>query len=363
MGFWHTGYGEFHEPVGLPQFKPQPGRFLCTQCGEVHSSQDELFRHRLEAHPLYRPVMLVQGRELGTNRVRITQPLLAADVEIAHCDRAFLNGSDIPIFRLPHELATAPSGICRVVLSKDGVDANFELDFRIASSKDLEGVEEQFKRIARGSRLDTHVIEEFIAATEGFNTAVGYYDGICAYLYGVLAKERAGGSTLPYNAYEGKFNKAAEELAAYNRPLAQTIGSLVTFHFNQFQESARLSPESRVGRVSARYSDWIESPDSLGQYTTGTDNLEGLVTDRETEHILGWASRPLPDLAKKAPAIEKFLNHLSAEYDRTKLHILLGQLYAQLGDVERAMRHAKTPRNVPPFQGWAEALIKMLRGG
>ena len=189
------------------------------------------------------------------------------------------------------------------------------------------------------------------------------YDGICAYLYGVLAKERAGGSTLPYNAYEGKFNKAAEELAAYNRPLAQTIGSLVTFHFNQFQESARLSPESRVGRVSARYSDWIESPDSLGQYTTGTDNLEGLVTDRETEHILGWASRPLPDLAKKAPAIEKFLNHLSAEYDRTKLHILLGQLYAQLGDVERAMRHAKTPRNVPPFQGWAEALIKMLRGG
>ena len=359
MGFWHTGYSEFHEPVGLdPKFKPTPKRFLCAQCSESYPSPDELRKHRFEAHSLRRPAMLVQGRELGTNRVRITQPLSAADVHIAHCARVFLNGIEIRISRLPHELAAVSSDVCRVVLRKDGVDADFELDFCIASKEDLEGVEEQFKRIARGRRLDTRIVEEFIDAASGFTTAVGYCGGICAYLYGVLTKEQSGGSTLSYDAYEGKFSKAAEELAAYDRPLAQTIGSLIEFHFNHFRDSAYLSPESRAGRVSARYSDWIRSSGSLDQQTTGTDKFEGLVTDWETEQILRWASRPLNDLAREAAAIENLLERAAAEYDRAKLHILLGELYAQSGDVNKALRHAKVLRNVSGFQGWAETLMR-----
>ena len=363
MGFWQTGYSEFHEPVGLdPKFESQPQRFPCEQCGEVYSSPDELLTHRFEAHPLHRPVMLVRGRELGTKRIRITQPLLAADVHIPHCDRALFNGGDIPIPCLPDKLAAISSDVCRIVLSKDGVDAAFELDFCIASKEDLEGVEDQFKRLARGYRLDTYVIEEFIAGASGFTTAVSYYDGICAYLYGVLAKEKKGGSTLPYDAYEGKFSKAAEELAAYDRPFARTIGSLIGFHFNHFQDATCLSPESRAGRVSARYSGWIKSPGSLDQHTTDTDRLEALVTDWETEQILRWASRPLNDLAGTAADIENLLGRALAEYDRAKLHILLGELSAQSGDVNKARRHAKALRNVSGFQEWAEALIETLGG-
>ncbi len=349
--------------MGLPKSTLRPKRFPCTQCDELYSSLDELRNHRFEAHPLHRPVMLVRGQELGTNRIRITQPLLAADVHISHCARASLNSSEIPISCLSHELASISSDVCQIVLSKDGVDAVFELDFCIASKEDLEGVEDQFERIARGCRLDIRAIEDFIDAALRFTTAVGYCDGICAYLYGVLAKEQTGGSALSYDAYEGKLSKAAEELVAYNRPLAQTIGGLIEFHFNHFQDSACLSPESRVGQVSAHYSDWIESPGSSGQYTTGTDKLESLVTDRETEQILCWAIRPLHDLAGEATAIEDSLERASAEYDRAKLRILLGQLYTQFGDVNQALIHAKALRNVPAFQGWAEALIKTLGGG
>ncbi len=364
MGFWHTGYGEFHEPVGLdPKFEPQAERFSCTQCDKSYSSSDELSRHRFEAHPRHRPVMLVQGRELGTNRERITQPLSVSDIHIDHCDYARLNGSDIPISFLPDQLAKISSNVCRVVLSKDGVDAAFELDFHIASEDDLEAVEDQFTRLTRGRKLDTHTIQEFIDAASEFTTAVGYYDGICAYLYGVLAKEQTGGSNLPYTTYEGKFSKAAEELAVYNRPLAQTIGSLIEFHFNHFRDAARLSPESRVGRVSARYSDWIESPGRSGRYTTGANEIEGLVTDWETEQILYWASRPLDDTAGEATIIDKFLESASAEYDKAKLRILLGELHAQMRNMNPALMHAKALRNVPPFQGWAEALIKRLQGG
>lgn len=363
MGFWHTGYREFHEPAGLdPKFKPQPKRFPCAQCDELYSSPDELLDHRFEAHPLRRPTMFVRGRELGTEPVRITQPLSAADVRIAHCERVRFNGSEILVPCLSDRLTAISFDTCQVVLSKDGVDAEFKLDFRVASKKDLEGVEDQFKKIARGHRLDTHVVEEFIAGASGFATAVGYYDGICAYLYGVLAKEQTGGSHLSYDAYVHKFSEAAKELATYDRPLAQTIGSLIAFHFNRFRDSACLSPESRAGRVAARYSGWIESAGSSSQYETGTDKLESPVTDRETEKILRWASRPLSDLSGETVAIENLLQRASAEYDRVKLHILLGELYAQSRDADQALRHAKVLRNVSGFRGWAEALIETLGG-
>ena len=195
-------------------------------------------------------------------------------------------------------------------------------------------------------------IGEFIDAVSGFTTAIGYYDGICAYLYGVLAKEQAGGSTLPYKDYESKFNKAAEELAAYNRPFAQTIGSLIRFHFNHFRDSTHLSPESRAGRVSARYSLWIKSLRSSEPHPAGADELEALVTDWETEQILRWAIRPLRDLTKKTTDIEDFLKRTISEYDRAKLHILLGEIYAQTGDVNQALEYAGSLQNVPVFQEW-----------
>jgi hypothetical protein len=98
-----------------------------------------------------------------------------------------LSGSEIPVAALAPTLAGITSDVCRVVLSKSGVEAAFELDIRVASEMDLKGVEEQFMRTARGHRLDTRAVEEFIAEASGFGSAIGYCDGICAYLYGVSA--------------------------------------------------------------------------------------------------------------------------------------------------------------------------------
>ena len=62
--------------------------------------------------------------------------------------------------------------------------------------------------------------------------------GICDYLYGVLAKERSHDASLSHEKYANKFNEAVEQLAAYDRPLARIIRSLVEFHFNHFEEAA-----------------------------------------------------------------------------------------------------------------------------
>lgn len=362
MGFWHTGYIEFHEPVGLNwHFKPSPPQFSCLHCGQVYPSLDELRKHRFETHPLRRPVMFLDGRELGTQRVRITRPISAAQLRVEGCNHALLNGSTIAVNGLGRALSRISSDVCRVVLSKDGVEAEFELEIRVASEKDLSGVEDQFKRMARSRRLDMRAIDEFISSTNRFGSAIGYCDGICAYLYGLLAKERAQDSSLPYEAYSAKFAKAAEELAPYDRGLARIIGGVIEFHFNHFRDSARLSPGSRVARVASRYANWMEcrrnsiAPQDFHEQASA---LEALVTDWETEQIIRWGISPLADLAKQTEDVEEFLKRDLPEFDKVKLHVLLGEAYAAAGRPDFALRHAKTLRNLAAMEEWAESVIR-----
>ena len=374
MGFWHTGYMEFHEPVGLDgyKFEPLPPQFACGQCEEIFSSVEALRAHRFERHPLLRPLLLLNGRELGSHPNRITSLLKVDDIFIDRCDRALLNGRNIPLKLLPGELARKTSDVCRLTLSSGEVSSEFTLEFRIASEQDLLGVESEFKRIAVGRRLDTRAIEDFIAATSGFESALGYCDGICSYLYGVLAKERAPDSTLPYEGYVGKFNRATEVLRDYNRPLARTIGSLIEFHFNHFGEVVRLAGDSRVGVAAARYSAWIHGKrpaEPKGSTALGAmSQLEVLVTDWETEHIAQWVVRPLRELYRNVEEIESFLCHNSAkydsaEYDRVKIHILLAEIYSEQGESQHSVNHAKALRNRSAFEAWAEAKIREHPGG
>ena len=146
MGFWHTGYSEFHEVEGLGTFVPNllPPQLPCAHCAEVFTSLDDLRKHRFEYHPLRRPILFLQGRELGAHTVRIIRDLIDGDVHTDHCDRAVLNGKGIDLSSLPILLGKISSDVCRLTLSGAGISSEFTLEFRIASEKDLCGIEEQF---------------------------------------------------------------------------------------------------------------------------------------------------------------------------------------------------------------------------
>jgi hypothetical protein len=218
--------------------------------------------------------------------------------------------------------------------------------------------------MAKGRVLDIRAVDEFIASASGFRSAIGYTDGLCAYLYGVLAKERAPDSSLPYEAYVLRFNKAAEELGVYNRPLANTISSLVSFHFNQFREASLRSPGSRVGSVARRFAAWVQLQSEAEGAWEGRElrgrSLEPLVTDRETESIIRWGAHALADLEGLAPEVEALLETRVAQYDAAKLHVLLGEVYAASGATDLALRHARELRNSPQLGCWADSLFRRL---
>lgn len=364
MGFWHTGYMEFHEYSGLGDYRyePSPPRYACAQCGQTYSTVDGLRKHRFESHPLHRPTLLLWGRELGSHTIRIASTLREEDVYVERCDRAVLNGVEISLSTLPAKLAQVSSDVCQLSLSSGEVTSEFTLDFRIATEEDLRGIEGEFQRTALRRRLDLLAIESFIDATSRFESAIGYCDGICAYLYGVLAKERAPDSSLPYEAYVGKYIKAAEELSAYDRPLSRTIGSLIEFHFNHFGAAARLAGDARVGQAASRYQAWLNGRTADERKSSGSSTpsgeLEEMVTDWETEQVTRWAVRPVAELFPYAEDMEAFLAREIAEYDRVKVQVLLAEVYAFASDTSRVIQHAKALRNLSTLERWAEAKIR-----
>jgi hypothetical protein len=236
------------------------------------------------------------------------------------------------------------------------------MEFRIASNTDLSGIETEFVKMARGRHLDLRSVDDFISATSRYCTAIGYCDGICIYLYGVMARERHPDSSLSYEEYEKKFNQAFYELNAYDRPLARIISSLIAFHFNHFGETVYFAGDSRVGRAAKRFEAWVSCIEPIEPRVQDSDTelgqLEVFVTDRDTERITDWSIRPLDELAVCAEELETFLAGDVSDYDGAKVHMLLAEAYFRNGNKEKSLIHAKALRNMPSMERWAESMIR-----
>jgi hypothetical protein len=255
------------------------------------------------------------------------------------------------------------SEVCQLTLIGGGVEAHFVLEFRIASELDLIGVEKEFDRLVAGRRLDAHGVDTFIAAASKFESALGYCDGICSYMYGLMAKENVKDTSLSHDQYVAKFSKSVEALKAYNRPLAALICGLIGFHFNHFDGVADSTRNTRIGRVAARYQRWIAGKDdAVGNLVIPSKSMERVeqrLTDWQTEQIARWAALPLPHLVGVATEIESFLLLSDIEsFDEMKLRILLTEVYAIVKDMPHLREHAKALRNISTFEDWAERKLR-----
>ncbi len=373
MSTWHHGSETpYDKPERLvsPYYHPLPPVFSCDQCGETRSSKDELRQHRFEAHPLHKPILFLQGRELGNHITRITLPLAADDVHQNDCDRAFLNGREIPVSSIPQELALLSSGACRLELIKTGVSVVFKLSFDIASVDDLAGVERRFCEFASDLRrqpLNSRSIDTFISDTEVFTTVASYVDGICEYLYGLQTKTGGLDAARPNSEYVNRFNKSVDALAAYKRPLANMIVAAIEFHFNHFPEAAHLvAGRGGLGHAARTYASWI-----LGQRlesrtdtvpSVELDDLEVAIVDDVTKQILRWVGCSLQELSRcSRVSIESTLQGHPGAYDGPKMHMLLAEMSLAVEDVAGVIRHAKALHNVAGFENWATSMLSRIR--
>jgi hypothetical protein len=364
MGFWHTGYMDFHDEVGLDySFRPEKLVFHCQHCDLAFDSMDELRRHRFQSHPYIRPLLFVRGIELGAAPYRLTRPASTSDFVVERCSKAAMNGKAIQPEQIPKRLAQVTNDKVIVELVNEGSSAVYELEFSIANEKHLLGVEASFLNLAKKRELTTKTIGTFIHECEPFNTAKAYYDGLCHYLYGVMAKERAVDSSLPYETYQERFNRAADTLKDYDRPLAGFVRGLVAFHFNHFSDAYEFSPPGRLNMAAHRFAavlDGLNWDAESMNYNKTASAPEDLLTDHETLPILRWGETTLQNLATEVEHIAAFAKREMPEFDQMKLHILLAEACAASGDAVLAKKTARELIGNPKTAGWAERLIARL---
>lgn len=364
MGFWHTGYIEFHEPTGFGEnYERAPEVFRCEICQEEHRTFDGLSAHRLEAHPFKRPVLFVAGREVPDVGLRVTRQLWTESVAVLHAETATVNGTSVSLDGLAAVLSVGSRDRYVVELQNRGVAATFSIDVAIAKREDVVGIELEFLRIARAQRLDMRAIEAFIETTDTFVTAAGYRNGICEYLYGVLAKERSADSSLLFAEYRVKFNAAVSALVDFDRPLANTIRGLVAFHFNQFELAAQLLPEQRVGVVAQHFNWFLRQPTRRlrpPSMTNADVGMEKMLSDFQTERILSWCCSASP-FAGRENQLEALLQDDLAEFDRAKARLLTVEAMVEAGNVVPAATLAREVSNDSTFGAWAQRIVGLSR--
>ena len=375
MSTWHHGSETpYDKPERLvpAHYQPLPPTFPCDQCGRILASKDELRKHRFERHPQKRPSFFLQERELGDAPIRVTRRVTKDAVRHNGCDRAFINGAEIPVSSIHDELRRKSSGVYRLVLTKTGVSAEFTLDFRIASAEDLAGVEQRFAdtvRIRRGYQLDSEAIDTFISNTESFRTASGYVDGICEYLYGLRTKDGGSDISRPNDTYVNRFNRSIEALTAYDRPLARAIAGAVAFHFNHFEQVVHLTGNSALAQAATIYTTWLlgktpTPPTPNADASTELQSLELATLDRITARLVCWVIRPLSQLTKNARRqIASLLANDPETYDAVKMHILLGELDVARGSTKDAQQHARALRNVSGLEKWTDSMFSRCHSG
>lgn len=362
MGFWHTGYMEFHEEPGLPEPGPREAHeYPCPHCGVTFLSVELLRQHRFDQHPYVTPQLLIRGLEAGKTTVRLTSEVTPTDFAVERTDGALLNGRPVELGLLPSLLSALRQDRVTLTLRNSGASSDFDLVFAIPDHEHVDAVETAFMRLARGKTLSLQAIEGFIADCTPYESASEYCDGICSYLYGVLAKEKAPETAIPYERYTDKFNQAISKLKDYDRPLSRMVRGLVSFHFNHFEEAARIASH-RLRAVTGAYVATLSGlswPPTLNG--VGHEGIrEDMLTDHETLRILQWAATPLPELQREVPEIESFLKKDIPEYDKFKLKILLAELYASEDYIEKARRLARELLSNTRSRSWAEHLMNRL---
>jgi hypothetical protein len=370
MGFWHTGYAEFHESAGLEGFSYTPSApvlYACAHCSQSFSELEDLRRHRFERHPVRQPILLLRGQAVGALPLKLLMPLSDVDVVVEDASTCTVNGRAVEPSAIGKHLALMTREFVDVELVNEGAKTLCRLDFRIAEVAHLAGVEAAFLSMARAGVLSINAISRFIQDCSEFGTAMPYCDGICKYLYGVMAKEQAADSGLQVNQYVEQYMRASDELSGINRPLARCIRAVVAFHFNQFEEAESLAPDSALRHASGAFAGLLHGLpwhfETAFSPAIG-DAVESLLTDQDTLEILAYASCGLLEFKERADELAAAARRAPAGYDRLKRMLLAGEALAardEEGCRTAARRLARELVANPATNGWAEAMLEKLR--
>lgn len=351
MGFWHTGYLEFHEPAAeadLVSWEPLPPTYPCMVCGVEFSSEADLHIHTFEGHPTDQPVLVLNGRQCGRRRMTLTHQTGSADWVIENADAAWVNKQPTSVADVVQRLIETGNGVVDVTLGNGQVRSDFQFEFALAKKRDLEGVDSALEELVRGTVLNEEAVDAFIMRSRRYATAGRYCSALADYLYGAASREKDGEvvrteSTAGRGAYQDRFDSAVHILGTFDRPSAEAICGIVAFHYNQFGLAMTKTRSQRVAQVSMRFHAMLrgERWDRGDLAPIPHASLDYALSDGVTEQVLKWSSMAIDGTASSS-AVEDMVEAVGGQHplDQFKLRLIAAEHFLAVGDRLNAMKHA-----------------------
>ncbi|WP_280440171.1 hypothetical protein [Nocardia cyriacigeorgica] len=358
LAHWSTGYADFHEEIWAPPPEPpRPLRLPCKECGATFSDADLLREHIFGEHPVSRPVLLRSGIACGDAQLLVQQHTVAGDWSVANCTSARLNGTEIAPADLGERLSTS-RGIVVVELGNSRSNRSYEFDFSIPMAGDLHGVDTAVEALLAAGDINTSTISSFFDRAQSFETARNYAGGIAEYLYW-LAGRRTGVDPATAARYREKLNRAADLLGEIRRPVALAITSLISFHFNHFDEAGSRALSPRLRAVSGRLAQmWAAKTDvaDAGPLSGQLSHLERRLLDDDTSELIELCSHPLDPGA--SAQVAAFVHDCLDHYDQVKALVFIAEHHIATLDPRAASAVRDASQNGLP-EHWVNSRLDL----
>ena len=360
----------FYEGQGFVLSPPRPLVFPCAICGDEFDESDLRSWHVSEAHPLARPMLFVRG-VLAPTTVIVRKPLCDRDVTVDNCTsvRAVRDGVIVE--------GVSPEGIGDLVVStgagrwslelenrraQDAADvvARYEIEVAIPMPAELEAVDRAFVSRLAVDQPTTRDIESFANDVARLASAREYAGCLADYVQGVLAKEGsgAGGSTLPFDAFQAKFNRALAGLSEHiARPVAAAVVAAARLNLNDLESPVVTSGDplldgcssalQEIATQSLQHADWASPEHALGAPLCPID--------RDTHYVLAAFARLFGnESGSRHPQMEERVESgMLSSFDRAKLRALLAASLLRAGALAAARRHLEVLTHDAVFGPWA----------
>lgn len=363
---WYLSFidpGNAGGSVIIPESPPavlQPIVYECPRCSAHFDSAQARRDHFFTVHPYRKPELLLHGQLLGNSETVIHEPVQATDWLLGSCHRASLNGRMMAPDELFQALAECRQGFHVLELSNQDSTERFELRFCIPELAELQRLEDIFNTLFLDNALSVDDVRRFAEACKSLKTAGEYLEGICQYLYGVLAKDQRGGTQLSHAQYKERFNRALEALRNVDRPLARTIRGIINFSFNSFVQAASQADAPALAAAASLFAGWAGKP--VRRWAVAQQEAQArLPVDHATDRVLSWMA--LSDKRQERELDE--LQQVSASpiwtaEDRTKALVLWLEWGRTCRSTDELRRMARRLLNDAIFAGYAEQVLEKV---
>ncbi|WP_036991333.1 hypothetical protein [Metapseudomonas furukawaii] len=363
---WYLSFidpGNAGGSVIIPESPPavlQPIVYECPRCSAHFDSAQARRDHFFTVHPYRKPELLLHGQLLGNSETVIHEPVQATDWLLGSCHRASLNGRMMAPDELFQALAECRQGFHVLELSNQDSTERFELRFCIPELAELQRLEDIFNTLFLDNELSVDDVRRFAEACKSLKTAGEYLEGICQYLYGVLAKDQRGGTQLSHAQYKERFNRALEALRNVDRPLARTIRGIINFSFNSFVQAASQADAPALAAAASLFAGWAGKP--VRRWAVAQQEAQArLPVDHATDRVLSWMA--LSDKRQERELDE--LQQVSASpiwtaEDRTKALVLWLEWGRTCRSTDELRRMARRLLNDAIFAGYAEQVLEKV---